>query len=166
MLTTAEMAALIGVDVKWIHNAALRLRRPVRHSAKEAIRLALAHQLHQLLSLPLGRAVDIATDALHEDMDVPFVVASSDGAIELRIDMLRFLTAINARLAWIRMQASPPERGRPRRRSSGDPLTVARAHGVDLSLVRANLRRSPQERLDALDENAEFLHTVREPRHA
>jgi hypothetical protein len=154
------------VDAKWIHNAALRLRRPVRHSVKEAIRLTLAHQLHELLALPLSRAADIATDAMHEDMDVPFVVASPDSAIELRVDMTRFLTTFNARLAWMRTQATLPERGRPPQPLRGDPLILAREYGIDLSLVQANLRRSVAERLDALDKNVEFIQQARRTRRA
>jgi hypothetical protein len=161
MLSPGEMAYLIEVPPKWIHNAALRLRRPIRHSVKEAIRLALARKIHDALGVPLSRAMHLASEAIQADLDAPFVVASDDGMISLSIDVTRLLIAFNAKLAWMRNQDPLPKRGRPPATRPHDALAAAEAYGVDLSLVRANLRRSPAERLTALDENAAFIRNAR-----
>lgn len=45
-------------------------------------------------------------------------------------------------------------------RSPAQVLAEAEAFGVDLSLVRAQLTRTPEERLLALDENLAFLQKL------
>jgi hypothetical protein len=165
MLSPSEFAYLIGVNPKWVHNAALRLKRPIRFSVKEAIRLSLARRVHDEFGIPLPRAVQLANDALHESVEGSFVVESSDAFMRLSIDMTRFLIAFNARLSWMRSQAPIPDRGRKPGPIHGDALTVARTYGLDISLIQANLRRSPAERLRALDENMDFVRKVQR-RHA
>lgn len=45
--------------------------------------------------------------------------------------------------------------------SESDPLKAAREYGLDLSLLQANLRRTPAERLRQLDAMLSFVHRVR-----
>lgn len=47
-----------------------------------------------------------------------------------------------------------------------DPIRVAAEHGLDLSLLRANLRRTPAERLRQLDGMMEFVRAMRRARPA
>jgi hypothetical protein len=53
-----------------------------------------------------------------------------------------------------------PQRGRPRRRRTA-PLKTAADWGVDLSLLKENLTRTPEERLRQLDGMAAFALNVR-----
>lgn len=45
--------------------------------------------------------------------------------------------------------------------ATSDPLKAAREYGVDLSLLQANLRRTPAERLRQLDAMLSFVHRIR-----
>lgn len=47
------------------------------------------------------------------------------------------------------------------RRTPEQVLADAEAYGVDLTLIDAQLRRTPEERLRMLSENAEFLRELR-----
>jgi hypothetical protein len=42
-----------------------------------------------------------------------------------------------------------------------DPLAAARTYGIDLTLLAANLRRSPEERIRQLDAMLDFARRVR-----
>jgi hypothetical protein len=161
MLSSSELAYLVDVDPKWIHNAALRLKRPIRHSVKEAIRLTLARQLHEGIGITLPHAMELANEAIHANIDQPFVVMSPDGTAWLSIDTGRFLLRFNARLAWMRTHTPLPERGRKPMQRHEDAIAAARAYGIDISLLEANLRRTRGERLTELNDNMEFLHHVR-----
>jgi hypothetical protein len=50
---------------------------------------------------------------------------------------------------------SSSQDGRP------DPITAAQAYGIDITLVAANLRRTPAERVRQLDAMYDFAHRVK-----
>lgn len=56
-------------------------------------------------------------------------------------------------LKWVRDFVS--------RRGVADPLKSAETFGIDLSLLRSNLRKSPTERLKAHQETCRFVNRVR-----
>jgi hypothetical protein len=78
------------------------------------------------------------------------------------LDLRRVLSTFAARLARA-MQRTPRRAGRrptTNRKDLGDARARARAYGYDLSLIDSNLRRTPQERLAALDANAAFVSAL------
>jgi hypothetical protein len=49
----------------------------------------------------------------------------------------------------------------PAKDSRKDPVTIAREYGTDISLLQANLRRTPAERLRQLDAMLNFVRRAR-----
>lgn len=79
------------------------------------------------------------------------------------VDVYRILATLSAGLSRLRTMQAPRRPGRPAR-ARRDPIRAAEAHGLDLSLVAANLRRTPAERLRQLDGMADFRRRVRRVR--
>ena len=79
--------------------------------------------------------------------------------------MYRLMASFNVRLAELRESYAPMMRGRPRTRSV-DALAVAADWGLDISLIRDNLRMSPSERLRQLDAMHAFASVVRRATHS
>src|SRR5687767_39312 len=118
------------------------------------------------LGIPVTRAAELAIGALRHPAETRAVpVATSDGGTAaLVVDLARFHSTFASALSAALNHGGPRRRGRPalakqssRRRS----VAAAQAYGVDVSLLREALGRSPAERLARLDANASFLSALR-----
>lgn len=162
-MTLSELALVVGADAKWLLNAAAVLPMPKGYTLALARRLALARALQDGLGVPLPRAYAMAGEALRRYTagNAPVTLAVDDaGTVEVKIDVHRVLSAVNVRLSRLKTMYAPRRRG-PRSSARRDPLRVASDYGLDLSLLRANLGRTPAERLRQLDNMAAFRRRVR-----
>lgn len=161
-MTLAEFALLIDGPPKWVLNTAASLGRDLPYTLASARRLSVAREL-QALGIPITTAYALADEAFrqHAAGINPAVLASSTTSpVTLHVDVDRILSAVHTRLSQVRTMHAPRQRGRARR-PVRDPLAAAKAHGIDLSLLTANQRRSHAERLRQLDGMAEFRRNVR-----
>jgi len=165
-MTRAQFAEAIGVPEKWVHNAAATLGRRLPYTIPSARRLAVARIIQTGMSLPLPVAYRLAPVVLAEAAGVGSLVSahSSDAAVSLTVDLAHVLSAFAVRLARA-LQSTPRRAGRRRTIGRGtgpaDARARAKAYGVDLSLIDANLRRTPDERLRAHEANAAFVTALR-----
>ena len=162
-MTLSEFSAAAQASPKWVLNASATLKRDLAYTENEAQRLGLARLIQSTTGMPLPQAYQKAVDALSEPQpDWKVVVAESpDGSVRVEIDLARYLTSFGAALSRVRNLGVPP-RGRPRRtRSTVSAVEAAREYGIDLSLLRENLRLTPEQRLRRLDENLEFVEAMR-----
>ena len=155
----AEFAFLVDADPKWVLNTRTLLGRGVRYSLEVAERLALVRELNRELGLPLPAAWVLAGKALAES-EGAFEQPSSDGLLTLLIDVPRLRAAVATRRSQLATMHQPRRVGRRRKRVQ-DPLEHARRHGLDLTLLRANLDRTPKQRLRQLDAMSAFARQVR-----
>ncbi len=160
-MTLAECALLAGADAKWVLNAAAVLPLPKRYSVGAAQRLAVARALQECAGAALPRAYAMAGEALRRYAgDRKPVTLTPAGAVAVTVDVHRMLSEVNVRLSQLRTMYAPRRRG-PRVSVRRDPLLVASEYGLDLSLLRANLGRTPTQRLRQLDGMADFARNVR-----
>lgn len=88
------------------------------------------------------------------------LAGDANDLVALRVDVFRILAAVTARQARLATMYQAARRGRrPSRRR--DPVRAAAEYGLDLSLLRENLRRTPEERLRQLDAMLRFRSKVR-----
>jgi hypothetical protein len=160
-MTLGEFAYVIDAEPKWVQNAASALGAPFPHTLPTARRLLIARAVSDETGMPLARAYRVAKEALHRyDGSVrPVRIAGDDGSVAVSIDVYRLLASLSAGMSRLAMLYAPKQRGRPRRPK--DPVRTARAYGVDITLLDANLRRSPAERLRMLDAMVQFQRRVR-----
>lgn len=162
-MTLGELALLVGTDAKWLLNASAVLPMPKTYTLALAGRLALARTLQSGLGVPLPRAYAMANDALrlYAGGDAPVTLAlDSTHTVEVNVDVHRVLSALSVRLSRLKVMYAPRRRG-PRPSARRDKLKAAAEHGLDLSLLRANLRRTSADRLRQLDAMAKFRRNVR-----
>jgi len=165
-MTRAQFAEAIGVPEKWVHNAGVTLGRRLPYTIPSARRLAVARVIQTGMSLPLPVADSLAAVVLAEAVagGSSITVSSSDASVSLTVDLAHVLSAFVGRLACA-LQQAPRRAGRPRatsrRAGSADARARAQAYGVDLSLIDANLRRTPDERLRAHEANTAFVTALR-----
>jgi predicted nucleotidyltransferase len=164
-MTLGEFAYVLDVDPKWVQNAGAALGTPLRYTLATAQRLAVARALSDALGTPLPRAYAEAAGMLrrYDGSRRPVPVSISDGAVAATVDVYRILAAVSAGLSRLRTTYAPRRRGRPSR-ARRDPIRRAADYGLDLTLLAANLRRTPAERLRQLDAMAEFRRRVRRVR--
>ena len=163
-MTRAQFAAAIGVPEKWVHNAAAALPQRVSYTPAAARRLTVARAIQSIAPVPLATAYEIAGTVVASPISESGTVAvlSTPGG-SVTLDLRRVLSTFAARLA-LALQHSPRRPGRKRRVAaravSPDARRRAQAYGIDLSLIDSNLRRTPEERLAALDANAAFVRAL------
>lgn len=161
-MTLAEFAYLLDADPKWVQNAAAALRGRLRYTLPSAQRLAVARALAETAGMPLPRAYAIAGEVLQRFAGSKEPIQVSEGAnpVAVTVDVYRILAAVSVGLSRLRTMYAPRRRGRPAtvRR---EPVGVAEEYGIDLTLLAANLRRTPAERLRQLDAMAQFRRRVR-----
>jgi hypothetical protein len=164
-MTLAEFAYLLDADPKWVQNAAAVIGGSFRYTLPTAQRLAVARALAQTTDMPMPRAYAIAGKLMRRFGRSSEPVRISDDAdpVGVTIDLFRILASVSVGLSRLRTRYAPRQRGRPARRRR-DPLCAAEEYGLDLSLLAANLRRTPAERLRQLDAMADFRRHVRRVR--
>ncbi len=161
-MTLGEFAYLLDVDPKWLQNAAAALGRRIPYTIRAAERVAVARALIQGLGVPFPGAYVLAADVLrrYDGSAQPVSVGDGDGLVTASVDVYRVLATVAAGLARLRVMYAPRRRGR-RAEKRHDPLGRAGDYGLDLTLLGANLRRTPAERLRQLDAMVEFRRRVR-----
>lgn len=162
-MTLAQFALLVEASPKWVLNARAVLGGKVRYLLPVAQRVAIARALQAALGLPLPPAFKLAGEALQGYSGGKERVTVGDagrGIVVTEVDVHRVLAAVNVRLSQLRTMHAPRQAGRPPK-ARRQALKVAEEYGVDLSLLAANLGRSPAERLRQLDGMVEFRRRVR-----
>jgi hypothetical protein len=154
-----EFAAAAGADRKWVLNAQAQLGLKPKYDRTRLIELGLTRIL---VDEGLGLA-----DAHRRARTIVAREAAGDpwehsvtGLARVYVDRERFYTRLALGLARARALAADERRGRPRRMVK-DAAAEATRYGVDLSLLDASLRRTPAERLRRLDQDVEFLRSLR-----
>ncbi len=164
-MTLGQFAYALGAPTKWVQNAWAVLQLEPVYREAELWRLALTRLLEEILGMPLKKAY-----AMAGDVELRISHRAGGGAGQLRlvdedtlsvsIDWSRFAGAVLVALSQARTQYQERRRGRPpKERLHG--IAAARAHGIDIGLLRSSLRRSPAERLRALDEDLAFVQRLR-----
>ena len=112
------------------------------------------------LGNPRKRAYELASAVLASSTGGEQVIAeSSDGSVQVTVDLPRYLSTFQTRLAVARREREL-QRGRPSR-SPADPIGFAREYGIDISLLQSHLQRTPEERLRIASANADFIRRFR-----
>jgi hypothetical protein len=166
-MTLAEFAYLLDADPKWVQNAAAAIGGSFHYTLLTAQRLAVARALGQTADMPLPRAYAIAGKILRQSGGSREPVRISDDAdpVAVTVDVFRVLATVSVGLSRLRTMYAPRQRGRPATLQR-DPIRVAEEYGLDLSLLAANLRRTPAERLRQLDAMADFRRRARRGQRA
>ena len=154
-MTLAEFSILVGAPPKWVLNTRAILGLDSGYTVEAAEKLALVCALNRDFGIALPRTIDLASDALR-----PVAAPSAPrGFADLVIDVVRLRAAIATRLSLLSAHHQARRAGRKPRRTA--PLAAAKRHGLDLTLLGANLALSPVERLRQLDAMASFRTRVR-----
>ncbi len=169
-MTLGEFASLLNVGPKWVLNASAALGGSLPYTLTAGKQLAVARALHLALGVPIPRAYQLAAHALarYKVARLPVPVPSEEktgglgDAVYTTVDVYRILAAVYTGLSRLRTTYAPRRRGRPGARR--DPVRAAAEHGLDLTLLSANLGRTPAERLRQLDAMADFRRRVRRNR--
>lgn len=160
-MTLAQCSAILGVSPKWVQNAFATLGRPLRYREADVRRLGLARRLADRFGMTLSAAWRLAGEALAR-AEEGMVRLPADGVAALEIDVHRYLSDWAAAYARVRELTPPRGRGRPRRQPVERGLAAARRYGIDVTALAEGLKRTPAERLQALDENWAFVRALRE----
>jgi hypothetical protein len=164
-LTRAQFAAAVRADEKWVENTSRALGRRLEYTPGEARWMGVVRLLADDFGIPVTRAAELADEALRHPREsrVVSLTAVDDGAATLVIDLARYHSTFAAALSAAISHGGARRRGRPpaRRRGRRDPVGAAESYGVDLSLLREAIERSPAERLARLDANASFVSALR-----
>jgi hypothetical protein len=164
-MTLQQFAILVGAEPKWVLNTLAALPSGVgkRYTSRMADRLAVMRAIVRASGISIPRAYRLAGDALRAYRHGDHVATLSPAPGELaavRVEVGRILAAVSARLSFLITTFEPARRGRkpapPR-----DAIAAAAAYGLDFSLLRENLVRTPAERLRRLDGMAKFRSRVR-----
>lgn len=162
-MTRSQFAQAARADEKWVENTARALGHRLRYSVNEARWLGLLHTFARDLDMSLQRAATLATAALQLDptMRGLRLRLSEHGEATVSLDLARYHSAFAAALSTALNHGGPRRAGRPAHANRrADALAAATAQGVDLSLLRTGLQRTPAQRLAQLDENATFVRLL------
>ena len=164
-MTLAEFAYLLDVDPKWVQNTAAALGGSLRYTIPSARRLAVARALAETAGMPMPGAWALAGGVLRKagGSEEPVRVSADGDPVAVTVDVYRIVAAVNVGLSRLRTMYAPRQRGRPAK-VRRDPLRAAEEYGLDLTLLGANLRRTPAERLKQLDAMADFRARARRAR--
>lgn len=150
-----EFALVVDAPTKWVLNTRALLRAAHEYTVEAAEHFALIRVLNRDFGVALPRARELAEQALRPSSGGQVEA----GVVRLLVDVPRLRAAIATRRSQL---ATLTVRRRPGRRPrKSGALTAARRHGLDVSLLQANLARSPDERLRQLDAMMAFRSRVR-----
>jgi hypothetical protein len=159
MMTLGQFATAVGASRRWVQNAFQALGLPPEYTEGLARRLAFARVLKEACGMPLRRGFPLAARALARwPAERSWDLRQTDGSVRVTIDLERFLSDYAVRLSLSRSWYAEKRRGRPWKRRG---VALARWWGVDLTLLDESLKRTADERLKRLDENVEFLRSLR-----
>ena len=154
-MTLAEFSVVVDAHPKWVLNTRAILGLTGDYTVEAAEDLALVRALNRDFGIVLPRASELAASALHPVAGV----SVPSGFADLVIDVGRLRAAVATRLSLLSTHHAARRVGRKPRRMA--PLAAAKRHGLDVTLLRANLVLSPAERLRQLDAMASFRSRVR-----
>ncbi|HEY3112645.1 MAG TPA: hypothetical protein VGJ62_03055 [Gemmatimonadaceae bacterium] len=163
-MTAHQFAIAARADRKWILNSSALLGRRVRLSPAESRWWGLVRLLTESLGLPLQAAAEAATKSLETVLPAgrTAVMADPSDSATLMIDLPRYESVFLGNLSRALIQETPRRRGRRTSlRGGARAIDSARRYGVDLGLVQTALERTPAERLEMLEANAEFIRGMR-----
>jgi hypothetical protein len=168
-LSRSQFATAVRADEKWVENTARSLGLRLTYTPAEGLRMGLVRLLARDYGIPVARAAELADEALQHPSETRAVslAAAPESGVALVIDLARYHSTFAAALSAALHHGGPRRRGRQsfRKRGRGrDAVRAAEAHGVDVSLLREALERSPADRLARLDANAAFLRALRPAR--
>ncbi len=159
----AEFSRVLGARPKWVLNTLKALNADGCYTLELARQLTVARAVHEATAVPMTGSLAYARLALRSpgSVDSPVVVhLNADADVALTVNVYRLLSSFYVRLAELRESFAPRARGRPRARRV-NAQRAAEEWGLDLSLIRDNLRKSPTERLRQLDAMGQFSRGVR-----
>lgn len=160
-MTLGQFAVAVGAPTRWIQNALQALGLPPVYSEDLARRLSFAKAVKEACGMPLRRAFPLAEGALARwPAERTWELTGPAGAIVVSLDLERFLSAFYSRLSVARCRYAEKRRGRPRGRKLRG-VALAKWYGVDLTLLEASLKLTPQERLRRLEEAAAFFRSAK-----
>ena len=162
-MTLAELSRLVGVSPKWVLNTVSGIGADGPYSLQLARQLAIARAVHHETSMPMAKAMSVARQLLRRPRSAATLLevrASEDSDVALTVDVYRLLSSFNVRLAELNASYAPRVRGRPRTRPT-DAMAKALDWGLDVTLIRDNLSKTPTQRLRQLDAMAQFSRDVR-----
>jgi hypothetical protein len=162
-MTARQTAIAAAADLKWLTNSAGLLRRALRYTPDHARWWGLVRLLVDELGLSLKAAADTASNALRSPGSSSKVRVSADpsGSAALVVDLPRYESIFLGNLSRALVQETPRRRGRVKQSSRKDAIAAARDYGIDISLLRSALERTPAERLSLLESNAAFIRGMR-----
>ena len=160
-MTLGQFATAVGAPKRWVQNAFQALGLPAEYTPDLARRIRFAKVVKEACGMPLRQAFPLAPEALarwpeHRTWEL----TGPEGVVRMSLDLERFLSDCTVRLSLARCWYAEQRRGRPpmkRRRG----IAWARWYGVDVSLLEASLRLTPEQRLRRLDEAVEFFRSAR-----
>src|SRR5579871_5226592 len=123
-MTFSQMAIATASPVVWLHNARRLLGKKIHRTPSGARWWGFVRMLNHELGVPLtsaARAADLVLQA-HSSPNRVRLPASLDGSVAIRLDLERYFSTANARLAAAYAFGSPRRRGRPRAPSRRRPL--------------------------------------------
>jgi hypothetical protein len=163
VMTPRQTAAAAAADLKWLTNSAGLLGRSLRHTIEQARWWGLVRLLTEELGMSLAAAAESATAALRRAGSNDAVRANADpsGAAAVVVDLPRYESIFLGNLSRALVLETPRRRGRVKQTAATDAINSARQFGIDISLLRSALDRTPAQRLAMLEQNAEFLRGMR-----
>lgn len=82
----------------------------------------------------------------------------------MMVNLQRYRSVTLANLSRALVRETPRVRGR--RKTARDPIAMAAEYGLDISLMKLALEKTPAERLAALDANRAFVAEMQRNRSA
>ena len=160
-MTLGQFALCVDAPKRWVQNAFQALDLPPRYTPELARRLALARAIKRASGTPLRQVFPHAAAVLAAwPTQRTWRLVGPDGAVRVTIDLERFLSAFYTRLSLARCWYAEKRRGRPRKQKRRG-VEWAEWYGVDISLLRAQLQLTPEERLRRLDRAVQELGELR-----
>lgn len=163
-MTLAEFSHLLSARPKWVLNTLKAVNADGRYTMDMARQLTVARAVHEAAAVPMAESLAFARRALRAPcvLSSPVAVrlADDDDDVALTVDVYRLLSSLHVRLADLRESFAPRARGRPRMRRVS-ALRAAEEWGLDLSLIRDNLSKTPTERVRQLDAMGQFTRDAR-----
>lgn len=161
-MTRSSFALAIRADEKWVENTSQILGLKLNYTREEALWMGLVRELVLNVGITLSRAKEVADEALGRNSDQK-VLVGGDSAVGIEIDLKRYCSTFIASLSAARILGGVKRRGRARQKPRGKKgaIEAARRYGVDIDLLREGLKLSAAERLERLNQNAEFVTQLR-----
>jgi hypothetical protein len=160
-MTLGQFAVAVGAPKRWVQNATSALRLPTRYTEPLAQRLSLAREIQRATGMLLRKAYAVAPAALAAwPARKQWILEGQGGMVSVVVDVERFLSTWAVRLSLARTRYAERPRGRPRKHKRKG-VALAEWYGEDISLIRESLKRTPEQRLQSLDQAVEELKSMK-----